>query len=51
MFEHLSIPVAMAKLEGPATVLTSLGIEIDTKEMKLRLPTTKLVELQDFVAL
>ena len=49
MFEHLGIPVAMEKLEGPATVLTFLGIEIDTKEMILRLPTTKLVELQDLV--
>ena len=49
VFEHLGIPVAMEKLEGPATVLTFLGIEIDTKEMILRLPITKLVELQDLV--
>ena len=49
VFEHLGIPVAMEKLEGPATVLTFLGIEINTKEMILRLPTTKLVELQDLV--
>ena len=41
VFEHLGIPVAMEKLEGPATVLTFLGIEIDTKEMILCLPTTK----------
>ena len=49
VFEHLGTPVAMEKLEGPATVLTFLGIEIDTKEMILRLPMTKLVELQDLV--
>ena len=59
VFEHLGIPVAMEKLEGPATVLTFLRIEINTKEMILhlpttkemilRLPTTKLVELQDLV--
>ena len=49
VFEHLGIPVAMEKLDGPATVLSFLGIEIDTKEMILRLPMTKLVELQDLL--
>ena len=48
VFENLGIPIAMEKLEGPTTVLTFLGIEIDTKEMILRLPTAKL-ELQDVV--
>ena len=50
VFDYLGIPVAMEKLEGPATVLTFLGIEIDTKEMILRLPMTKLIELQGLVS-
>ena len=49
VFHYLGIPVAMEKLEGPATLLTFLGIEIDTKEMILRLPMTKLIELQGLV--
>ena len=50
VFDYLGIPVASEKLEGPATRLTFLGIEIDTKEMTLRLPMTKLAELQDLVS-
>ena len=50
VFDYLGIPVAMEKLEGPATVLIFLGIEIDTKEMILRLPMTKLIELQGLVS-
>ena len=49
VFENLGIPIALEKREGPTTVLTFLGIEIDTKEMILRLPTAKLIELQDVV--
>ena len=48
--DYLGIPVAMEKLEGPATVLTFLGIEIDTKQMILCLPMTKLIELQGLVS-
>ncbi len=42
MFERLDVPVALDKLEGPATVLTFLGIETDTVAMQLRLPHEKL---------
>ncbi len=49
-FDQLSIPVAIEKLEGPATVLTFLGIEMDTTEMVLRLPDQKLQELKQLVA-
>ena len=48
-FNDLNIPVASEKLEGPATRLVFLGIEIDTVEMVLRLPPGKLRELQELV--
>ena len=38
------------KLEGPSTVLTFLGIEMDTVAMSLRLPAEKLTELRGLVA-
>ena len=44
------LAVAMEKLEGPATVLTFLSIEMDTSEMALRLPEQKLQELKQLVA-
>lgn len=43
----VGIPVAMEKLEGPATSLVFLGIEVDMVEMVLRLPPGKLKELQE----
>ena len=46
VFARLSIPVAMEKLEGPTTLLSFLGIELDTRLMVLRLPQEKLVELR-----
>ena len=46
VFTHLRIPIATEKLEGPATSLTFLGIELDTERMVLRLPQDKLRELQ-----
>ena len=42
----LGLPVALSKVEGPATVLTFLGIEIDTVHQELRLPQTKLSKLK-----
>ena len=46
VFAQLNVPVAMEKLEGPATILTFLGIERDTAQMVLRLPQDKLGELR-----
>ena len=43
---RLGLPVEPAKVEGPATTLTFLGIEIDTVSMELRLPQTKLTRLK-----
>ena len=44
---QLEIPIAMEKLEGPTTMLTFLGIEIDTFTMQLRLPRANLEELKN----
>ena len=46
----LGVPVAMHKLEGPATRLTFLGIQIDTEKMSLSLADDKLARLQALVA-
>ena len=43
--ESLGVPIAPEKCEGPLSVLTVLGIEIDTDLMQLRLPTDKLARL------
>ena len=44
--EELGIPLAMDKLEGPAQVITFLGIELDSANMQIRLPWAKLLRLQ-----
>ena len=43
--ERLGIPVALDKLEGPATTITFLGITINTTLQQLRLPPDKLLEM------
>ena len=43
---HLGLPVAFEKVEGPAQVLTFLGVEIDIKDLILRLPDEKLADLR-----
>ena len=47
--EDLGLPVAPEKTEGPSTVLTFLGIEIDTAANQLRLPQEKLRDLQSSI--
>ena len=42
MLECCQAPVASEKIEGPATNLTYLGIEMDTVNMQLRLSQDKL---------
>lgn len=42
----LGVPIAEEKTEGPSTQITFLGVEFDTNEMILRLPSDKLKELQ-----
>ena len=47
--EHFGIPVAVDKLEGACSVITFLGIELDTIQELTRLPTHKLEELQSLI--
>ena len=49
--DRLGVPIAWDKLVGPTTVLTFLGIEIDTQSMQLRLPEAKLRELRELTTL
>ena len=44
-FDHLNIPIADDKLEGPQTQLVYLGILIDSKNFILKLPNDKYTEL------
>ena len=50
LFEHLKVPIAPEKVEGPGTCLTFVRIEIDTDQMILRLPQQKLVALKTLIA-
>ena len=46
---ELGFPTAPEKTFGPATIITFLGIEIDSVRQELRLPQDKLVRLQALV--
>ena len=48
-FHRLGLPIAENKLEGPTTQLVFLGFEIDTTALEVRLPHTKLSNLQSTV--
>ena len=48
--QKLGLPVAEEKDEGPATLLQFLGLEVDTEAMEIRLPQSKLVQLQATLA-
>ena len=48
-FTYLGVPLAPAKVEGPAQVLTFLGIILDTRRLEARLPMDKLSELRDLL--
>lgn len=43
--------MAREKTEGPATVITLLGIELDSVRLQLRLPLVKLEKLRELVAM
>ena len=45
-FEHLGVPIALDKTEGPSTCITYLGIVVDTNALQLRLPEPKLRRVQ-----
>lgn len=42
MWELLGIPVAMDKVDGPATIIIFLGLELDSVLQQIRLPAEKL---------
>ena len=42
---HLGFPVAMDKVDGPATALSFLGLELDSVLQQIRLPPEKLREI------
>ena len=50
MLKYLHVPVAPEKIEGPATCLTFLGIELDTVALEMRLPLEKKVDFLGTVA-
>ena len=47
--QKLGLPLKEEKVEGPATSLIFLGIQLDTLSMEMRLPDAKLKELQDLL--
>ena len=46
---RLGVPVATHKIEGPATIVTFLGIVVDTSRFELRLPGNKLDHMRSLV--
>lgn len=42
----LGVPIAAHKTEGPSTIITFLGIELNTRSMTIRLPDEKLSRLK-----
>ena len=46
----LKVPLAPDKVVGPTQCLTFLGIEIDTVEMVIRLPSEKLTKIRKILA-
>ena len=51
VLECLGVSVATQKIEGPATVVTFLAIEVDTVRFELRLPQEKIERTCNLVAL
>jgi len=47
---YLGVPLALEKVEGPATVLPFLGIVLDTVRMEARLPEEKFSKLKEEVS-
>ncbi|XP_069592246.1 uncharacterized protein [Ranitomeya imitator] len=47
---HFGVPLAQEKTEGPCTVLSFLGILIDSRKMECRLPDDKLLLLKQEVS-
>ena len=50
LFQFLNVPDSTEKVEGPSTVLTLLGLELDTDRLEVRLPRSKLLALHRLVS-
>ena len=48
--EILGVPLAVEKVKGPSTILSFLGITLDTCKMEARLAEEKLTRIQHIVA-
>ena len=48
--DEADMPIELEKNEGPATVITFLGLQLDTDKMEIRLPLEKLEWLKVLVA-
>ena len=41
-FQHINVPIATEKIAGPSTIMTYLGIEINSEEQAVTLPQEKI---------
>ena len=48
LFSNLGVPLAVDKQEGPTSCITFLGIEINSADMSLRLPSDRRDTSKDF---
>ena len=48
--DQLGFPIEPSKDEGPSTIITFLGIELDSNRLELRLPQVKLQQLKSNLA-
>ena len=44
-YDQLGLPIELSKNVGPSTILTFLGIELDSSRLELRLPQEKLQQM------
>ena len=47
VFEHIGVPLAEEKFEGPATIISFLGILLDSERLEARLPEDKLSSVKE----
>lgn len=50
VLQHLGVPVAAHKTEGPSTLVAFLGILIDSERFELRFPTENIQRLKSLLA-
>ena len=50
ILDYVGAPIAHHKTEGPSTVLTFLGIQVDTSQFLLSLPVDKVYRLRDLLS-